>query len=539
MPSNYPGALDTFPTRSTGDVVPVADHNNPTTAIVAIETELGTNPSGAATTVASRLDGLGYLAAPSGSAATDMTNIAAALASGGRVIAAAGTYLVNAALTQAVTGTIIQGQGMGKTIFQVVAGTTMNGGAFQFSNMTGIEVRDLTIDLNKANTTDPGNDSAGMGVYFSSSNATGISRCAVRRVEVKNGHQLGIRASSSSTSNPNDLVIEGCTVTGCTKRGIYAERPAGLVVRNNVLSGNNVTDAGGAQIQVTLATGAGDTLIDGNRCVSGAANGIAVSFSENVRIVNNYCASNGTGPPLSGWGIVISEDVKYFTVANNRCPGNYHGGITVDEATTASEAIKDAHGTVMGNVCSGSTVAHGINVQYANGVAVVGNHCFANGGSGIQLTNGAYRCTVTGNVCRQNTSTGILVNDAGGATADCGEHVITGNRCQNNTTNFNDAATLRSKYVANMSDAPTTVASAGTITVPVEHEYVTISGTTTITSVIANSVGKIVTLKFDGVLTFTDGSNLKLAGNFVTTADDTITLRCDGVNWWEVARAVV
>jgi hypothetical protein len=47
-----------------------------------------------------------------------------------------------------------------------------------------------------------------------------------------------------------------------------------------------------------------------------------------------------------------------------------------------------------------------------------------------------------------------------------------------------------------------------------------------------------VALQFSGALTFTDGSNLKLAGNFVTTADDTITLVSDGTNWNEMARAV-
>ena len=36
----------------------------------------------------------------------------------------------------------------------------------------------------------------------------------------------------------------------------------------------------------------------------------------------------------------------------------------------------------------------------------------------------------------------------------------------------------------------------------------------------------------------TDGSNLKLAGNFVTTADDVITLVCDGTNWFEMSRSV-
>lgn len=67
-----------------------------------------------------------------------------------------------------------------------------------------------------------------------------------------------------------------------------------------------------------------------------------------------------------------------------------------------------------------------------------------------------------------------------------------------------------------------------------------ISGTTTVTSIDATSsiTGRQVVLVFDGVLTFTDGSNLKLAGNFVTTADDVITLIYDGTAWNEIARSV-
>jgi hypothetical protein len=67
-----------------------------------------------------------------------------------------------------------------------------------------------------------------------------------------------------------------------------------------------------------------------------------------------------------------------------------------------------------------------------------------------------------------------------------------------------------------------------------------VTGTTTITSITATNVpaGAILTIIFDGALTFTDGSNLKLAGNFVTTADDTITLRYDGTNFYEMSRSV-
>lgn len=84
------------------------------------------------------------------------------------------------------------------------------------------------------------------------------------------------------------------------------------------------------------------------------------------------------------------------------------------------------------------------------------------------------------------------------------------------------------------------VASATTMTLTAGNLF-HVTGTTTVTTLnpcdTANA-GRSVVLIFDGVLTFTDGSNLKLAGNFVTTADDTITLVCDGSNWFEGARAV-
>lgn len=82
------------------------------------------------------------------------------------------------------------------------------------------------------------------------------------------------------------------------------------------------------------------------------------------------------------------------------------------------------------------------------------------------------------------------------------------------------------------------IASAAAITVPGGSDFWNVTGTTTITSVAGSWEGRTVTLKFAGILTFTDGSNLKLAGNFVTTADDTITLIHRSGTWYEVARSV-
>ena len=67
-----------------------------------------------------------------------------------------------------------------------------------------------------------------------------------------------------------------------------------------------------------------------------------------------------------------------------------------------------------------------------------------------------------------------------------------------------------------------------------------VTGTTSITSITSTDIvaGTMITIIFDGALTFTDGGNLKLNSDFVTAADDTITLVYDGANWYEVCRSV-
>jgi hypothetical protein len=83
------------------------------------------------------------------------------------------------------------------------------------------------------------------------------------------------------------------------------------------------------------------------------------------------------------------------------------------------------------------------------------------------------------------------------------------------------------------------VASAAAMPVPTGRVF-HVTGTTSITSITSTNFqsGACITLIFDGVLTFTDGSNLVLFASFVTTADDTISLCYDGTNWYETGRSV-
>lgn len=68
------------------------------------------------------------------------------------------------------------------------------------------------------------------------------------------------------------------------------------------------------------------------------------------------------------------------------------------------------------------------------------------------------------------------------------------------------------------------IASATALIVPSGRVFF-VTGTTNVTSI-------------EGILTFTDGNNLKLAGNLVTSADDTISLAYNGTNWYETGRSV-
>lgn len=84
------------------------------------------------------------------------------------------------------------------------------------------------------------------------------------------------------------------------------------------------------------------------------------------------------------------------------------------------------------------------------------------------------------------------------------------------------------------------VASAAALTLPVDKSVISITGTTTVTSINTTAAdrGRVVTLVFAGILTFTKGGNLKIATTYVTAANGTILLSCDGTSWYETGRSV-
>lgn len=209
---------------------------------------------------------------------------------------------------------------------------------------------------------------------------------------------------------------------------------------------------------------------------------------------------------------------------NNGCESVYLSGVTMDNADSANDqkfiAIQSGvkHLSLGGRLVSrtlaaGTGYATATMVQFSQAVQTLTD-------IQIDLT---------------------LVNENGAGTfasAISSNFVLTG--CDLDRVSMSGNFTALCNSNVNGRGRPiNTVASAATIALPPNGDVFLISGATNITSVTAQGwTGRVVRLIFQGALTFTDGLNLKLAGNLVTTADDTITLACDGTNFYELARSV-
>ena len=78
-----------------------------------------------------------------------------------------------------------------------------------------------------------------------------------------------------------------------------------------------------------------------------------------------------------------------------------------------------------------------------------------------------------------------------------------------------------------------TLASAATIVLPANNDLIQITGTTAITSIAAACAGRRVTLVFAAAgCVVTAGTNLLIGTSYTSTAGSSLSLICDGTNWY-------
>lgn len=210
---------------------------------------------------------------------------------------------------------------------------------------------------------------------------------------------------------------------------------------------------------------------------------------------------------------------------------NAAGAISLTANIGANETITvtNTQGTGEGAIALTST-AGGVdidaaatkNIDLSGGQVLISSKDNAASAVAITANVGSSETIVVTNTQGTDAAAINLTATAGGITAAVADtKAIT----LNGTTNFKVGSNIASPAGGELD------LGAGT--------YFYITGTNNITSIAAadSTAGRFLVLRFADVLTFTDGNNLKLAGNLATTADDTITLMCDGTNWYEMARS--
>lgn len=330
------------------------------------------------------------------------------------------------------------------------------------------------------------------GMYIGSQ----MKRVSVTGNVIRDVDLIGIKVQAQNTGVKNDdIAITSNTISGCGGDGIA------------VLNATDITVQPIQNFNVTVT---------GNVINDVAAYGIAIQNTNVCTVSSNVINVCG------GSGISVSAST-FLNIDNNVITGAQYSGIRDFSACTNVSVS----GNILHNCAAGDNAGDNFGIFFQSGVA-------------LNLVNN-YITDAAGGMLH-----GIYV--AGG---DQASQAIFGNQIFNSSAQairFASTSTALALYKDNVligtsgasTNNPLTpqIASASTISIPTAHDVVTVTGTTGITSVnAAGHTGHVVTLIFADAVAVTDGSNLKLAGNFTSSADDTLTLACDGTNWHEVARS--
>jgi pectate lyase-like protein len=454
----------------------------------------------------------------------------AAASVGGIVFFPPGTYKVNSQITIAANVSFV---GAGRQVSTIKAGANGVTPLHVNSSTNYASVRGLTIDGNKAGITGTSHGVEILGDLAS------VLDCRI----------VNVRNNGVDVQGGDHAHIAGCdfvTIDGSAVRGIQASHDI-LIEKNRVFSCHNgfwMWDEGlGASFYnnrprifdnyIEFTTGTNGTL--------GQDGGIALNCCPWPEVRGNVIRNNnGRGIHVFGNspGAIIVGNTVVDCGVTNQVSG-------IDCGDTGDYNFLVANNEIWRSGASGIIGAPFLRSVISNNVCVANGQGSSDPGNRNGITNigtaslPGHDNVYSGNVCFDTAGSPTQeygIREWTGTAAEYLSNTFIGNNCRTNKTGGMLLVGTSGRFANNITSDSVSIASAATITLGPHADVFTVTGTTTITSVAASYAGRRVTLIFSGALTFTDGSNLKLNGNFVTTADDTITLACDGTNWFEVSR---
>jgi hypothetical protein len=358
----------------------------------------------------------------------------------------------------------------------------------------------------------------------------------------------GIILAQGST---NALIADNVLHDFINEHGIYVDTS----VRNITISGNTIrnTGADGDGIKVQHYTSFG--IAPYNVTVIG--NTIDNTGNAGISVLN----SAPTGSPIYGSNVSIIgntiRDVESIGINLRYYKGATISGNTIYTAGTEVIYVNGCEDVTITSNNGQDAGANGIflaaddnnRIKIAdNDFRNVGKLGGGTSGVGILAFGGSYVDVRDNRIWGDNVNTvyGIFIGAGDQTTwslvSNYTSDVQYGVRYKNSTdallqlldNNFNGST------LVSFNEPPLrSVASAATLLLPSGQRFIRVTGTTNITTIYTNGwTGQIVTLIFDSALTVTRGSNVQISSNFTTTLNDTLTICCDGNNWFEIARSI-
>lgn len=363
---------------------------------------------------------------PDVSAALQQALQAAAGAGGGVVYLPSGRYQISEPI-DLQGGVTLRGAGPAATV--LTAAPTVLDSVLSLVDTSDVVVEDLSIDMTGATIDD---NTQGIAIDIQAAKAD-VLRTVIRNVAITKAPIHAIQAVTSSHLPPSsntlqleldlvDVIVTHCGPPGETSpavgHGIFVTNATRLACRGVRVNRNAASGL--------VINGCTDVEVVGCEAQYNGNHGISTSSAlgaSRLSIVGNDCSFNGTKKIGLGDGIVISKAVTDFAVVGNVCCNNY--GINLDVDVTAPDYTQliEAHGVVSGNVCNGSVALHGLSVNHAVGVTIVGNTAVGNKLSGMTLPD-CQSLNVAGNVIGDNGNGGISINQIPNHPAGTGGHLI-------------------------------------------------------------------------------------------------------------------
>jgi hypothetical protein len=446
--------------------------------------------------------------------ADDTVAIQAALATakaagGGDVLLPKGTYKISTLSFAGYSGVNLRGVNNSAT---TIVTTDLTGNVFDFTGAIGCGVSDLLI---RPRTVGEGGAQRTGGTIFYLDNGTGSClQNNFRRLRFASCYRA-FQLNNCSITLLEDVQIEDL-VTAWTWHSFI-----------------NLT---GAAISTTIRR-----LVGGTAALSNGVFYVPTGTTCDTIVADEWDLASQSGGSLTGVNI---NSGTWFRFNNLSIEGGTGSIAFITGGTVKSVQVVDSHLLgFRGFVCNGGTditIDGGEVVQcqqegiYAAALAaikhlkinnVVISDCglaTTNTYDGIYITAGVNDFQIRGCTSDDASILAHVQRVRYGCNIDPANDrfTISDNHFYGATGGINCPATGAKQVVHhNTPDPVPSIVSATTLTLP-GGPMVVVTGTTTVTSVTAAQAGRVVTLQFSGILTFTDGSNLKLAGNFVTTADD-------------------